>query len=506
MDLSKNSNIVIIGGGLGGLITAIILQKNNYNVTIVEKNSRVGGLLQSFKRKGCIFDTGMHYIGSLDKGQVMHKIFNYLNILDKLELNRMDADGYDIFKIVDKEYKFPFGWDNFTKQMLEYFPHEEKAIIEYVRKVKEVANSHDLYNLRLPIKFDFSSTTSLEQGFFDFIKGITNNIELQSVFSAFNSIYAGKKDSSSLYMHSVIHNYYNNSAYKIKGGGEVVAKALESEFKKLGGKVFVNQKITKFSFENKKITSVISAKKDIFKADIFISNMHPSLTAKLIDSSVVRKSYKNRMLGLKNTISTFGLHVKLKNNNFPSMNYNFYRYLNNDVWGVDSYSEKTWPSEYFIYTPVVEKGCNTSKCFSAYTYMKFAEVEKWSSSDVKNRPQEYKDWKEQKSRELLDIIELDFPEIKGNIDYVEALSPLSYKDYINNVEGEMYGVEHDFKNALHSHIFPSTKVKNLFLTGQNINMHGMLGVALGSMLTANEFISIKSIVEEINLDTTQQNN
>ena len=61
----------------------------------------------------------------------------------------------------------------------------------------------------------------------------------------------------------------------------------------------------------------------------------------------------------------------------------------------------------------------------------------------------------------------------------------------------MYGIEHDCNNAIHSHVFPATKVKNLYLTGQSINMHGMLGVALGSMLTANEFVPIDSIVETI---------
>lgn len=502
----SSKKIVIIGGGLGGLITAIILQKNNYNVTIVEKNSRVGGLLQSFKRKGCIFDTGMHYIGSLDKGQVMYKIFNYLKIYDKLDLQRMDSDGYDVFRIGNKEYKFPFGWDNFAMQMNEYFPDEEKAISTYIQKIKEVANSHDLYNLRLPIKFDISTTLSLEQGISDFIKSITNNTDLQNVLSAFNSIYAGKKGSSSLYMHSVIHNYYNNSAYKIKGGGEVVAKALESEFKSLGGKVFINQEISKFTFENKKIVSAISKNKEIFNADYFISNMHPSLTIKLIDDGIVRKSYKNRILRLKNTISTFGVHVRLKDNIFPNMNYNYHRYLHNDVWGVDNYDNTTWPHEYLIYTPALKKGVNTSNCFSVYSYMKFEEVEKWKDSNPKNRPQEYIDWKKLKSKRLLDLVEVDFPEIKGKIDYIECLSPLSYKNYLNNVEGEIYGIEHDFNNALHSHVFPSTKVKNLFLTGQNINMHGMLGVALGSMLTANEFVSLESIVKTINGDNSAKDN
>lgn len=492
-----HNKVVIIGGGLGGLVTGIILQKNNYEVTIIEKNTRVGGLLQSFKRKGCRFDTGMHYVGSLDKGQVMYKIFKYLNVYDKLDFERMDAQGHDVFRIGDREYKFPFGWDNFTNQMAAYFPNEKNAIAAYVCKIKEVANSHDLYNLRTPIKFDLSETSSLEESAFDFIKSITNNKELQNVLSALNSIYAGKKDNSSLYMHAVIHNYYNNSAYKMKDGGESIARALVSEFKSLGGEVFVKEEIVKFNFEKKQISSIVSKSSKEFEADYFISNLHPSLTVKMIDDNIVRRSYKNRMLNLKNTISVFGVNVVLKKNIFPKMNYNFHRYFGDDVWGVDMYSNKNWPQEYLIYTPVVAEGEEMSKCFSVYSYMKFEEVEQWSDSIYNQRPLDYKEWKQSKSNKLLEMVEKDFPEIKNQIDAIYPLSPLSYRDYINNVEGEMYGVEHDCNNAVYSRVFPATKVKNLFLTGQNVNMHGMLGVALGSMLTANEFVPIDNIVESI---------
>ena len=49
---------VIIGGGLGGLFTGAILSKEGFKVTVLEKNTTVGGGLQNFKRFGLKFDTG----------------------------------------------------------------------------------------------------------------------------------------------------------------------------------------------------------------------------------------------------------------------------------------------------------------------------------------------------------------------------------------------------------------------------------------------------------------
>ncbi|HPT12003.1 MAG TPA: NAD(P)-binding protein, partial [Bacteroidales bacterium] len=71
----KQFDVIIIGSGLGGLVCGYILSKNGYKVGIFEKNNQIGGCLQTFKRKGVSFDTGMHYIGSMEEGQILHRFF-----------------------------------------------------------------------------------------------------------------------------------------------------------------------------------------------------------------------------------------------------------------------------------------------------------------------------------------------------------------------------------------------------------------------------------------------
>ena len=62
---------VIIGSGLGGLISAVILAKEGKKVCVLEKNNQYGGNLQTFVREKVIFDTGVHYIGSLGKDEIL---------------------------------------------------------------------------------------------------------------------------------------------------------------------------------------------------------------------------------------------------------------------------------------------------------------------------------------------------------------------------------------------------------------------------------------------------
>ncbi|WP_340115050.1 phytoene desaturase family protein [Maribellus mangrovi] len=488
-------DILIIGGGLGGLICGILLQKNNFNVSIAEKNKRVGGLLQNFKRKGCTFDVGMHYIGSAEKGQIVYKILKYLNIYDKISLHEMDTSGYEVFKIQDKTYTFPKGWEAFKNRLSEYFPNEKVAIVKYAETVQEASNSFDIINLRYPVSLNFGKNKFAETGIYDFIDELTGNDELKRVLSLMNSMYAGQKDKASLYTHAVIHNHYSQSSMKIEGGGEEIANALENEFVSHGGKIFVNEFIHKFETKDGLIESALSKSGHKFKADYFISGFHPSLTIDMIEGNYLRKPYRKRMQQLENTISTFSIHLVLKKPTFQNFNFNFHRYLQDEVWGADSYHPDTWPQSYLIYTPYNRE--STTKCLSVFTFMSYSEVKKWENATNESHTESYKQWKEQRAQKLLKVVEKDFPEIIGNIDDMEVLTPLSYKDYLNNKQGECYGIVHDYKEVLKSLVLTKTQISNLYFTGQNVNMHGFLGVSIGSLLTAGNFIDINNLVKSI---------
>jgi len=59
---------IIVGGGIAGLISAAYLTKKGYSVLICEKEETVGGLVQSFRDQGFLFDAGVR--GIVDSGIV----------------------------------------------------------------------------------------------------------------------------------------------------------------------------------------------------------------------------------------------------------------------------------------------------------------------------------------------------------------------------------------------------------------------------------------------------
>ena len=489
-------DFVIIGAGLGGLATSLILSKEGYKTLLIEKNNLIGGTLQSFKRKNCHFDTGMHYLGSLDKGQVLYKIFKYFEILDQIPVKKMDTNGFDIFNIAGKEYYYGMGYDNFKAQLLKSFPEEEKAIDLYISKIRTVSDSFDLYNMRYPVKMDLDSLDAVSENLQEFLDSITDNNMLKQVLSGLNSLYAGTPENTSLYIHALINNYYIKSAYRVLGGGNKIAQAFAHQIKKYGGEILVNQELVSFDYDDEgKIICANTSKKQKFYADNFISDLHPELTIKIAGEERFRKVYVKRIKSLENSISTFVVHLVLKNNNFPELNANYHYYEEPNVWGVSYYNKDTWPQGYMLYT-----SCNTeteNKCLSIFTYMKFDEVEQWADTKVGKRPQAYYDWKEAKSKELIKFVSKQFPGLENNVESFYSSSPLTYRDYTGSKDGSMYGILRDSRNPVKSQIMPRTKIPNLFLTGQNLNLHGMLGVIMSSFVTAGEFTGLNHLVKQV---------
>ena len=100
---SSEFDVVIIGSGLGGLMCGALLSMNGHKVCVLEKHHQIGGNLQTFKRKGIGFNSAMHYVGSMDEGQILNKVFRYLGVLDSTGLEKLDKSDYEKVYLGDRE-------------------------------------------------------------------------------------------------------------------------------------------------------------------------------------------------------------------------------------------------------------------------------------------------------------------------------------------------------------------------------------------------------------------
>ena len=67
-----NYDVLIIGSGLGGLECGALLAQKGLRTLVLEGSHQPGGCMQSFRRGGLHYDTGLHCVGGLAPGQTMH--------------------------------------------------------------------------------------------------------------------------------------------------------------------------------------------------------------------------------------------------------------------------------------------------------------------------------------------------------------------------------------------------------------------------------------------------
>jgi all-trans-retinol 13,14-reductase len=499
----KQIDVLIIGSGMGGLVCGDILSREGYKVCILEKNKQIGGCLQTYARDKVVFDSGVHYLGGLDKGQNLYQVFKYLGLMDKLKLQKLDLDVFD--KIIidndDKEYVFAQGYENFISKLLADFPAEEKALRTYCDKIKEVCSKFSLYNLRSGGEYNEKASV-LEIDTKTFIESITADKKLQVVLAGNNSLYAGQPGKTPFYVHALILNHYIESSWKCIDGGSQIGKYMAKNIRDNGGTIIRNCEVKKIVEENGKISYVELEDASRIYAGAFISNMHPVKTLEITETEVIKNIYRKRLKSLENSISSFTINIVFKKNAFKYFKYNYYCHKDGYVWTGADYTEENWPLGYAIFLSATSKTTEYAEAMSVLAYMKYEEVKEWEHtfntvSAVNNRGETYEAFKKRKAEALLDEVEKKFPGLRNCIRSYYTATPLSFRDYIGNDDGSLYGIVKDYKDPLRTFISPRTKLPNLYFTGQNLNLHGILGAAMSGLVTCIALIGNDNIIEKI---------
>ena len=497
-------NCVIIGSGLGGLSTGVALAKNGYRVTILEQAAQIGGCLQCFYRDGVKFETGMHFVGSLDDHQVLSNYLNYLGIKDKISFSRLDSNGYDVVSLQGERFAFPNGRDAFLDVFTQRFPSQKENLQRYCELVEQVASMspfRDLTHTERPLP---AHSELLQKTINEIIDDTICDPLLREVLASNLSLYAAQRDKTPFATHAFIFDFYNTSAFRIVGGSDTIVKALYETLLQHGGRVLTQHKVTRILVEDKKATGIVTDDGQTFAADVVISDINPKQMVDLVNSKVFTEAYRSRVKSIADTTSVFSLFLRFKENTVPYQNYNFHGFQTDSPWKMNGHIDETWPQGYLYMHHCHEANQRYARGGVVLAYMSMDELQRWKDTTIGHRGTDYETFKRKMAERLLDAVEKDFPDIRNHIAAYYTATPLSYRDYTLTPKGSVYGLAKNVNNIADRVSF-KTKVPNLLLVGQNINAHGMLGVLVGTMTVCQHLLgeeTVKSQMIEANRKST----
>lgn len=486
MAIDQSYSVVIIGGGMGGLFTGAILSCAGYSVTVLEKNAIVGGGLQSFKRFGVWFNTGMHNFGGFGDKWALSHLFKYFGIKDDLHVLPVDENAQEIVWTDPAHcYHLPRGREAFEHYLASLFPTQSEGIHLYLDALYVIANSFDLYYLRRPmshpesIPFDNITVAQLIRMFID-------DEELIRVLSYMTPLCGASIEEAQASVHSMLTVLYLDGEYRFEGNALQLAIALKEVIERNGGNVETNTNVTSVQVENAHIQKVITGDGREWTAEKYIAAIAPKMLFSLFTTDVVRKVARKRAEEYTSDSSALSIYIKLKQNAF--------KFINSTIFIPSPIQDKCLPSYILITTPPVHNQGEWAYTMEILVPCRYSDFKQWENSQYGQRPEAYEMYKQRLAQEAIDYVS-QYYDIREAIDKVNVASPLTIRDFYNSPNGALFSQQGLF-------IPLRTRTDNLFLTGQSILFHGMCGVPLTAILTA-EALSGKDILTEI-ISTSEQ--
>lgn len=491
----KNNRVVIIGAGLGGLQCGYILAKNGYDVTVLEQERVVGGCLQSFARRGTLFDTGFHYVGALGEGEALNRLFTYFDLMS-LPWKKLDADCFDEIVIGDKSYPYAMGHNNFYNRLVEYFPHEREGLKNYIALLKRVGD-HIFDNLKLKEGEKSLSNTYFAQSAYKFLTETIQDPILRQVLSGASLKMELKADTLPLYTFAQINDSFIRSSWRLMGGGQQLVDKLAHSIERMGGSVITATAVISIVEKDGRVAGVRADNGNFYEADWVISNVHPALTVSLVEEgSMMRPIYRRRIKSLENTFGMFTANILLKKDSLPYINKNiFVHKADTDMWNVRF--DRT--ESVLVSMPAQPDDVTYTPSIDLLSPMSWQEVVKWADKPAGRRGEDYVTFKQAKTEQCLQLIEHRLPHLRDAIEHIYTSTPLTYHNYTTTNQGCAYGIRKDYDNVIMTMLTPRTPVPGLLQTGQNLNLHGIMGVSMTSLYTCAEILGLETIRKEMNI-------
>ncbi|HZZ76582.1 MAG TPA: all-trans-retinol 13,14-reductase, partial [Puia sp.] len=387
----------------------------------------------------------------------------------------------------------------FEQELINEFPAEEKAILIYTRTIREICDRFPLYRLRLQAEGEKQEAMGISAK--NFIESITDNKKLRAVLAGNNMLYAGSGEATPFYIHALTVNTYIESAWRCLDGGSQISKILARNISGSGGQIIKNREVKKLNVDEGIVKSAELNDGSLIFADYFVSNTTPANTYRMTETNLIRPVTRKRIEDMPTTVSSFILNIVFKKDRFPYLKHNYYYQKTGRVWAMDCYDENDWPLGFAIYcSPSVKK--DFARGMTIFAYMRYDEVKPWENSfntvsSKQSRGAGYDAFKDRKTEQLLNRVEEKFPGLRKFILHTYTSTPLSFRDYIGNEDGNLYGTVKDYRNPLGTLISPKTRIPNLFLTGQYLNLHGILGTAISGLITSIAVTGKDDFIEKI---------
>ncbi len=459
-------DIIIVGAGIGGLITGNLLQKQGHRVLILEKNDYPGGYCTNIKFGDYIFDANIHWICGCEKGGLLYEVLKKFEAENCCEFLKLPF----LYRWIDQDNNIDFrastSLPEYLGSLMKIFPQDEAKIKEFFK-----LNG----NLLDPIIIKRLSEKRVPQIF----NSLSSNQQLENILMAPMGFFQWPPENlNALFYMLFSMAHFSQGAYYIKGGAGTFSSALVDIFIKNGGSIEYSLEVSKIKFQKDLIDGVIALDSEGKEREILskavVLDINPiSLLSKSLKGVNILNNYistiENRIPSWSAINLYLGLNLDLKESGITD--YMIWTPLNrnNSIKDLEMNFEKGNYSKLplgsiTIYSNVDPTCCPKGK--SVVSVLCPAKIEPFRK--ISKNKEDYIKLKQKISEDLLNIVSdiFDISDLRNYVEVMELATPLSFAKYSNDVNGAIMGWQMTTEQFVYNNVAQKTPIKNLFLTGQ----------------------------------------
>jgi phytoene dehydrogenase-like protein len=496
---------IVIGSGIGALaFSSIMARMRRWRVLVLEQHFKIGGLTHSFSRPGgWTWDVGVHYVGEMGPGMAGRGLFDFITNrgVDWSAL----PDEYDIFVYPDLTLKVPKGRENYERTLASPFPSERRAIAQYFRDIERATGWFTRRMMAMltpqPVswlvgKINRSSEPLALQTTEQYLQSKIRDPRLRAVLASQWADYGLPPSRSAFVTHAlIVHHYLDGAWYPVGGAGEI-AKAASAVIRAAGGELLTGHEVTRIILDGNRAVGVEAIHKKghepprlELRAPVIVSDAGAWNTfARLLPAEAVpfRAEIDAAPDGMEAVQLFLGLKSDPRKMGFRGENYwIFSGFDQNEICANrNDILDGRAPMVYLSFPSLKDPRAlnHTAEIIAPFSYRALQEYrdEPW-----RRRGSDYDAAKDRITEALLDLVERHKPGFRSLVEYAELGTPLTFEHFTRAPLGAIYGYPATPEKFRKPWLAPRTPIRNLYLTGTDASVLGVMGALMGGVATAS---------------------
>jgi phytoene dehydrogenase-like protein len=478
MEALMEYDVVVIGGGLGGLTAGALLARDGRRVLLLERHYRPGGCATTFKRGEFLVEVGLHELDGLHEEDFKRGLFLELGVFDHVEFVRLP----EFYRFMNGrvDVTVPEKYNAAIAAFIAKFPREEKGIRKFFatiqaikREAKAVPKKGIWAALALPLwpilypNLLFKTRKPLGQ----FVDSIIQDDDAKLALLANLAYYHDDPYSASMFYYSMAQmSYLNGGGHFIKGGSQKLSDHLASIITKNGGQVLLRHEAKRIIMKDGKAAGVEyvrvsgeGGKTHIAQCRAVAANASiPDVVNRLAPDAFAGE-YKAKINSLQPACSFFCVYLGFGKTPKALGNRAYSTFVLDE--SINSLKDLHDPA-------------NPDMANKGFVFVDYSQIDSGLAPEGKSvgvivtvdylkrweglSSGEYKARKEARTQALVDKLEKLIPGVKGDIEYMEASTPATMKRFTMNPAGAAYGFSQSTAQAGFYRLRNQSPVDNIY--------------------------------------------